>query len=344
MTVSLESRSAAAGLANPTPTTGTTVEAVAVLTGWGHGIRALPADAARAAAGRAVIPLFRPVLEGERFRRATRECLLGVAAVDALLRESDITRDMIRGSATALIYVTGAAYGASNQAFIVAESMRQARTEGGLTETRTGSVVAESMRQGRTEGGLSEKQRGSVVAESMRQGRTEGGLSEKRPGSVASSGTLHFPYTAPSAMAGEVAIEFGLTGPYGILIGGAAATIDALWQATRLLAGGRCERALVLAVETFEECAALYARGRWLVRRPLVEAAACALLVPGALRARYDAPRTPSTLETLARVRAGETLACAPLIALALARDGGAAGSVSVTGEWRGRRAGLHWQ
>src|SRR5712692_10948535 len=322
MTVSLESRSAAAGLANPTPTTGTTVEAVAVLTGWGHGIRALPADAARAAAGRAVIPLFRPVLEGERFRRATRECLLGVAAVDALLRESDITRDMIRGSATALIYVTGAAYGASNQAFIVAEFMRQARTEGGRGE----------------------KQRGSVVAESMRQGRTEGGLSEKRPGSVASSGTLHFPYTAPSAMADEVAIEFGLTGPYGILIGGAAATIDALWQATRLLAGGRCERALVLAVETFEECAALYARGRWLVRRPLVEAAACALLVPGALRARYDAPRTPSTLETLARVRAGETLACAPLIALALARDGGAAGSVSVTGEWRGRRAGLHWQ
>jgi len=311
MTVSPESRSAAAGPTNLTPPSGTTVEAVAVLTGWGHGIRALPADAARAAAGRAVIPLFRPVLEGERFRRATRECLLGVAAVDALLRESNIARDTIRGSATALIYVTGAAYGASNQAFIVAESMRQARTEGGPSEKRPSS---------------------------------EGGLTEKRAGSVASSGTLHFPYTAPSAMAGEVAIEFGLTGPYGILIGGAAATIDALWQATRLLVGGGCERALVLAVETFEECAALYARGRWLVRRPLVEAAACALLVPGALRARYDAPRTPSTLETLARVRAGETLACAPLIALALARDGGAAGSVSVTGEWRGRRAGLHWQ
>ncbi len=322
MTVSLESRSAAARPTNPTPPTGTTVEAVAVLTGWGLGIGALPADAARAAAGRAVIPLLRPVLEGERFRRATRECLLGVAAVDALLRESNIGRDTIRGSATALIYVTGAAYGASNQAFVVAESLRQTRTEGGLSEKRPGSVVAES----------------------MRQASSEGGLSEKRPGSVASSGTLHFPYTAPSAMAGEVAIEFGLTGPYGILIGGAAATIDALWQATRLLAGGRCERALVLAVETFEECAALYARGRWLVRRPLVEAAACALLVPGALRARYDAPRAPSMLETLARVRAGETLACAPLIALALARDGGAAGSVSVTGEWRGRRAGLHWQ
>jgi len=344
MTVSLESRSAAARPTNPTPPTGTTVEAVAVLTGWGHGIRALPADAARAAAGRAVIPLLRPVLEGERFRRATRECLLGVAAVDALLRESNIGRDTIRGSATALIYVTGAAYGASNQAFVVAESLRQTRTEGGLSEKRPGSVVAESMRQASSEGGLTEKRAGSVVAESTRQASSEGGLTEKRAGSVASSGTLHFPYTAPSAMAGEVAIEFGLTGPYGILIGGAAATIDALWQATRLLAGGRCERALVLAVETFEECAALYARGRWLVRRPLVEAAACALLVPGALRARYDAPRAPSMLETLARVRAGETLACAPLIALALARDGGTAGSVSVTGEWRGRRAGLHWQ
>ncbi|HYS17419.1 MAG TPA: beta-ketoacyl synthase N-terminal-like domain-containing protein [Candidatus Binatia bacterium] len=308
MSVSVGPQAAGGNAATPTAAIGTTVAAVAVLTGWGHGIGALPADATRAAAGRAVIPLGRPTLEGDRFRRATRECLLGVAAVDALLRENDVSRDAVRGSSTALIYVTGGAYGASNQAFVVAESVRPA----------------------------------SVGAGSARPGLTEGGLSEKRAGSVA--GPLHFPYTAPSAMAGEVAIEFGLTGPYGILIGGAAATIDALWQATRLLAGGRCERALVLAVETFEECADLYARGRWLVRRPLVEAAACALLVPGALHARYDAPRAPSALETLARARAGETLACAPLIALALARDGGATASIGVTGEWRGRRAGLYWR
>jgi hypothetical protein len=157
------------------------------------------------------------------------------------------------------------------------------------------------------------------------------------------SGTLHFPYTAPSVMSGEVAIEFGLTGPYGILIGGAAATIDGLWQATLLLEAGRCERALVLAVETFEDCAELYARGRWLVRRPLVEAAVCALLTPGGRRTRYDAPRAPSPLETRVRARAGETLACAPLIALALAREDGAAGPIAITGEWRGRRAGLYW-
>src|SRR5882762_1579004 len=170
MTASLEARSAAAGSTNSTPPTGTAVEAVAVLTGWGHGIGALPADATRAAAGRAVIPLGRPTLEGDRFRRATRECLLGVAAVDALLRENDVSRDAVRGSSTALIYVTGGAYGASNQAFVAAESVRPA----------------------------------SVGAGSARPGLTEGGLSGKRAGSVA--GPLHFPYTAPSAMAGEVAI------------------------------------------------------------------------------------------------------------------------------------------
>ena len=277
--------------------TGTSVQAVAVLTGWGPGIDALPADAARAALGRAVIPLDRPALEGERFRRATRECLLGVAAVDALLREHRLPREAIRGSATALIYVTGGAYGASNHAWVVADTARPPAPDDRPGERRRGAV----------------------------------------------SGPLHFPYTAPSVMSGEVAIEFGLTGPYGILIGGAAATIDGLWQATLLLEAGRCERALVLAVETFEDCAELYARGRWLVRRPLVEAAACALLTRGGLRTRYDAPRAASPLEARVRARAGETLACAPLIALALAREGGAAGPIGVTGEWRGRRAGLYW-
>jgi 3-oxoacyl-(acyl-carrier-protein) synthase len=276
---------------------GTAVEGVAVLTGWGQGIQALPADASRAAAGRAVIPLARPALEGERFRRATRECLLGVAAVDALLRENHISREAVKGSATALIYVTGGAYGASNHAWVAADTARPAEPDDRPSERRRGAV----------------------------------------------SGTLHFPYTAPSVMSGEVAIEFGLTGPYGILIGGAAAAIDGLWQATLLLEAGRCERALVLAVETFEDCAELYARARWLVKRPLVEAAACVLLTPGALRTRYDAPRAASPLEARVRARAGETLAGAPLVALALAREDGATGPIGVTGEWRGRRAGLYW-
>src|SRR5439155_25387761 len=144
-------------------------------------------------------------------RRATRECLLGVAAVEAALRESGLSRAAVAGPRTALVYVTAAAYAASNKEFI----------EGAGT-------------------------------------------------------TLHFPYTAPSAVPAEVAIEYGLTGGDVILVGGAAAAVDALWQAGTLLAAGRADTALVLAVETFDECADLWARGRWAAPRPLVEAAACA--------------------------------------------------------------------
>ena len=296
--------------------TGSEVAAVGVVTGWGQSAVALPPDAVRAAAGRRVIAVEPPRAAGERFRRATRECQLGVAAVEALLREANLGPQEIRGDETALVYVTAAAYGSSNRAFIVAGT------------ARTGSVVAGPAG---TEHGV-------------------GGLTKARPGSVppgagtTTGATLHFPYTAPSAVPAEVAIEFGLTGPYVILIGGAAATIDGLWQATLLLRRGQCRRALVLAVETFAECEDLWARGRWLVRPPLVESAACALVVPGPWRATYAPAPAPSPLEALARARAGETLACAPLIALALARAAGDAGPVTLTGEWRGRRAGLAWE
>jgi 3-oxoacyl-(acyl-carrier-protein) synthase len=253
------------------------------LTGWGPGVASLPAAAARAAAGRRVIPLGSPPTVGERFRRATRECRLAAAAVEAALAEAGLAREAIRGGTTALVYVTAAAYGASNRAFIDA-----ARAS-------------------------------------------------------AASGTLHFPYTAPSAVPAEVAIEFGLAGGYVILVGGAAAAVEGLWQASLLLARGGYQRALVLAVETFEECADLWARGRWLVRRPLVEAAACAVLDGAAAGGRRRAGGAATALEVRARARAGETLACGPLIALALARAEGGTGALRVSGEWRGRRTVLEW-
>jgi len=258
----------------------TRVLGVGLLTGWGDGVAALPDDARRAAGGRPIVPLATPELSGDRFRRATRECLLGVAAVAAALRESGVDRAAVAGPQTALVYVTAAAYGASNKNFIVATSRSAARTEGGPP---------------------------------------------------------YFPYTAPSALPAEVAIEFGLTGGYVILVGGAVATVDALWQASRLLAAGRATMALVLAVETFAECADLWARGRWMTPQPLVEAAACAVLSGDGEDVAYG-PGEVSTLETLAAQRAGETLACAPLIGLALARAG-AMPSARVTGSWRGRRA-----
>jgi hypothetical protein len=254
---------------------GVRLEAVGLLTGWGRGIAALPADACAAAAGRAVIPLARPDLDGQRFRRATRECLLGVAAVHAMLEDAGLDREAIRGAGTALVFVSAAAYGASNVEWLSGHA-----------------------------------------------------------------GTLHFPYTAPSVLPGEVAIEFGVTGPYVILIGGPAATVDGLWQGGRLVAGRQCERALVLAVETFQECAALWRRARWTLPRPLVESAVCALLGPGNEPATYRALAEASPLERQISARAGQMLACAPLGALALARGAGAASAV-VSGTWRGRTAGL---
>jgi hypothetical protein len=257
---------------------GTELQAVGVVTGWGEGVGALPSDAARAAGGRSVLGIERPAFDGERFRRATRECLLGVAAVRAVLAMAGRLPRDIAGGSTALLYVTAAGYGASNRAFIEA----------------------------------------------------------------AGAGTLHFPYTAPSAVPAEVAIEFGLTGAYVNFVGGATTTIEALGQASRLIERGECERALVLAVETFQECEDLHARGRWLLGRPLVEAAVCALLGPGNRHLSVDAVHTASDLARLARRRAGETLACEPLIALALGLESGD-DRLRVTGEWRGRRRSLEW-
>jgi 3-oxoacyl-(acyl-carrier-protein) synthase len=234
------------------------VAGAGVLTGWGPGLQSLPRDARAAARGRSVMRLARPALDGDRFRRATRECLLGVAAVEALLADGGLSREAIRGEETALVYVTAAAYGAANRAFI-----------------------------------------------------------EQTPG----AGTLHFPYTAPSAVPAEVAIEFGLTGPYVILIGAVDAARNALWQAGGLLARRACGRVLALAVETVEECADLFARGRWLTERPLVEAAAAVLLAPDG-DGEVDSVRAADLLLPVVSRRAGETLACAPLIALALARAG----------------------
>jgi hypothetical protein len=265
------------------------VAGVGLLTGWGRGLEALPESARAAAGGRRVIRLEAPSARGDRFRRATRECVLGVAAVEALLARVGLPAESLRGDGTALLYASAAAYGAANRAFIEA----------------------------------------------------------------AAGAALHFPYTAPSAVPAEVAIEFGLTGPYVILLGGAATTVHALWQAGLLVARGAAARALVLAVETFAECEDLWHRGRSLVAWPLTEAAACALVVPGDGAGAGGpepvadfGPGDEATDEASERARvvgrrAGETLAVAPLIALGLACEG--ADPCGVSGTWRGRRAALRW-
>jgi hypothetical protein len=72
-----------------------------------------------------------------------------------------------------------------------------------------------------------------------------------------------------------------------------------------------------------------------------VEASACAVLAPDAASLDYGSiGGDESPLETLTARRAGETLACGPLVMLALARENGAA-QVRLTGTWRGRRAAV---
>lgn len=90
----------------------------------------------------------------------------------------------------------------------------------------------------------------------------------------------YFPYTAPSAVPGEVTIQFGISGPYISLLSGANAGIEALWHAATLLNTDQCDRALILGIETFAECETLYAAGRWLLDSPLVEVAVCLIIEP----------------------------------------------------------------
>jgi 3-oxoacyl-(acyl-carrier-protein) synthase len=218
--------------------------------------------------------LGRPERAGERFRRATRECLLALAAVDAMLEDGGEAREAIAGDRTALLYVTAAAYGASNREFI-----------------------------------------------------TRGG------------GGTHFAYTAPVVVPAEVAIEFGVTGPYAIFVGGAPATLRAIRHAAALLDDAVCDRALVLAVEIFDECADLFARGGRLLGRPLVEAAGCLWLERGAGDLVFESRRE-------ARAGSGsgpELLSCAPLAELDASRRRPAAEPLALSGRWRGETARLIW-
>jgi hypothetical protein len=95
------------------------------------------------------------------------------------------------------------------------------------------------------------------------------------------STTLHFPYTSPSAVPGEVTIELGIRGTFVNLMGGAPATLQALWWAARWLAEGRAERVLVIAVEALHEVGDLFRRARRLYAGPLIEGAVSVLLDAG---------------------------------------------------------------
>ncbi|HEV8310369.1 MAG TPA: beta-ketoacyl synthase N-terminal-like domain-containing protein [Methylomirabilota bacterium] len=297
---------------------------VGLLTGWGEGPGALPAGEAEAPA--ALLPAPTPALSGERFRRATRECLLAVAAVNGAAAEAGLAPGALAGARTGLVYASATAYAAANRAFLEDEG----------------------------------------------------------------STTLHFPYTAPSAVPGEVTIGAGIQGPSVNLMGGGPAALQALWYAARWLREGVVDRVLVLAVETVHEVWDLMHRARRLYSRPIIEGAVCLLLEPGqdgplrwastvAPRARLGpavagvldrvlegenprvlagcagaggparaeqaalARRCGTTPPTLVRAP-GEALACGPLIGLALARARALGGPCLLTAAWRNDYGALLWR
>ncbi|MET0849621.1 MAG: beta-ketoacyl synthase N-terminal-like domain-containing protein [Candidatus Rokuibacteriota bacterium] len=158
-------------------------------------------------------------------------------------------------------------------------------------------------------------------------------------------GSTHFAYTAPAVVPAEVAIEFGLTGPSAIFIGGPPATLRAIWHAATLLAERACDRVLVLAVETFAECEDLYETIRRRTPAPFVEASGCLWLEPGPGRlslAPVSVPRR--AMGATVRRRIGETFACEPLAAVALWRAAGCPGPLCLEGGWRGEAVRLAWE
>ena len=247
------------------------------LSGWGGDLAALPEDARAAAAGRTALCLGRLAREGEAWRRTTREGLIAVSAVEAALADAGADAGALAGDGTALVYVTAAAYGASNRRFI--------------------------------------------------EGR---------------GGSIRFAETAPAVVSAEVSIAFGVSGPYAILLGGPPATLRAIHHAAGLLESGACARALVLAVEIFEECADLYARAGRRSALPLVEAAACLWLEPGA-GALHMEPGPPRQPNAGLRRRLGETFSVEPLVALDSWRRSGGFGTLEMAARWRGQSTRLIW-
>lgn len=294
-----------------------------MLTGWGDGVHALPdAPSRRGERGQGLVTAPTPVLGGDRFRRATRECLLAVAAAKAAVADAGLAEAELAGTRTGILYVSATGYAAANRAFLDDET----------------------------------------------------------------STTLHFPYTSPSAVPGEVTIELGIRGPYVNLMGGAPATLQALWWAARWLAEGRADRLLVLAAEAFHEVRDLFGRARRLYAGPLLEGAACLVLEAGegstlrwvsALAGRTGSRSTvAAVLERVldgdrpglvwssatgaareiaeatilaargvpsAAPRLGEALAMGPLLGLARASRERAPAPWLLTGTWRSEYAALLW-
>ena len=96
---------------------------IGVLTGWGEGVPGLPdVSSLPGERGRGLVTAPTPVLEGDRFRRATRECLFAVAAAKAAVADAGLAEADLAGPRTGILYVSATGYAAANRAFLEDET------------------------------------------------------------------------------------------------------------------------------------------------------------------------------------------------------------------------------
>src|SRR5262249_21376754 len=106
---------------------------VGLRTGWGDGPPDPHSELPQGARG--LIPVSTPALPGERFRRATRECLLAVAATHAAVTDAGLDPAVLAGDRTGSLYLSAPGHSAANPAVLAG-----ART-GILSVGATGSAA-----------------------------------------------------------------------------------------------------------------------------------------------------------------------------------------------------------
>ena len=93
---------------------------VGLRTGWGDGPPDQHSELPQGPRG--LVPVSTPALQGERFRRATRECLLAVAATHAAVTDAGLDPAVLAGDRTGILYVSATGYAAANRAFLEDEA------------------------------------------------------------------------------------------------------------------------------------------------------------------------------------------------------------------------------
>ena len=91
-----------------------------LVTGWGEGPAALRQASDAPPAALVAVPT--PSLPGDRFRRATRECLLGAEVMKTALAEAGQVAPGVADERIGIVYASASGYAAANRAFLEDES------------------------------------------------------------------------------------------------------------------------------------------------------------------------------------------------------------------------------